>query len=88
MGTLTLQDYKDLIEQKLGIHDTLLVEHFRIIPNKTKLTKKFIKTNFLDDLFEYHLGKPVFKTRLLSIVAELTNRQLLTGHYHFEKREA
>jgi len=83
---MNLNEYKDLIESKLDIKDTLLVDGSKIVPNKAKLTKKAIKDLMIDDLFEYHMGKLVFKNRLMSFVAEITDRKVLTGHYFFELR--
>jgi len=83
---MNLNEYKDLIESKLDIKDALLVDESKIVPNKAKLTKKAIKDLMIDDLFEYHMGKLVFKNRLMSFVAEITDRKVLTGHYFFELR--
>lgn len=83
---MTITDYKQLIETRLGISNALLLDGTKLIPNKALLTKAYIKTNLLDDLFQYHNGKLVFTNRLLHLVAELTNRQVLTGHYHLEMR--
>ena len=84
---MNLNDYKELIENKLDIKNHLLLEDNKLIPNKLLITKSYIKKYLLDDLFEYHLGKLVFKNRLLHAVGEITNRQVVCSHYFLELRE-
>ena len=81
-----LEVYRDLIESRLDIKGALLISDNAIIPNGQFLTKGNIKRLMIDDLFEYHDRKLVFKNRLMSFVGEITDRKLLTGHYKFEMR--
>ena len=82
---IVLRTFKDLIESKLGLEGMLLMANDCIlVPNDKILTRKFIKENCLDDLFEYHSNTLIFKNRMLSLVSEITGRKLKTGHYFFE----
>lgn len=84
---MNLQAWLELIELKLGIQGMLKIHNGKIIiPNDDVLTKKFIKENHLDDLFEFHSKTLVFKTRFLHLVGEITDRKVLTGHYFLELR--
>lgn len=82
----TLETFLEIIESRLDIKNCLKIENNTIIPNKTLLTKKYIKEHFLDDLFQYHEGKLIFSNRFMSFVSEITDRKVLTGHYSLELR--
>ena len=84
---MTLIEYKELIETRLDIKDALLIENDVIIPNKDFLSKKRIKDNQWEDLFQFHINKKLYFTnRMKHFVAEITDRKLLTGNYYFEVR--
>ncbi len=85
MSDYTLAQYKDLIEIKLDIGDFLEIVDNKIIPNR-RITNKIIKDTYTDDLFQLHNRKIVFTNRFMSLVGEITNRQVLCGHYSLELR--
>lgn len=84
---MDIVEYKELIEDKLDIKGTLLIQDDKIIPNKALLTKRYIKDSCLDDLFKYHVNNKVYMTnRLMSFVGDITDRQVLTDRYYMELR--
>jgi hypothetical protein len=83
---LELQTYLELIEKRLAIEGCLTIFDDKIIPSKS-LTKKEIKLKMWDDLFQFHDRKLIFTNRFMSFVADITDRKVLTGHYHLELRK-
>lgn len=79
----TLAQYKNIIEKRLDIADTIEIVDNKIVPSK-RLTNKIIKDMFIDDLFQIHNRKVIFTNRFMSLVGEITNRQVLCGHYSLE----
>jgi len=77
-----LEDYKNLIEARLDLKGFLKIEGDKIIPNRAVLKdKKTIVKYLVDDLFEFHFNKLVFKARFMNFVGEITDRKIKTGHY-------
>ena len=82
----TLNDYKNLIETRLGFIDILKIENDRLIPSE-KITKEFIKNTHSDDLFDLFSGKAFFSYRFMKIVGEITDNKLKTGYQFLEIRK-
>lgn len=87
MKNSDLHEYLKLIETRLDIMNTLTIRENKIVPNYEVLNKTLIKENSWDDLFSYHKGKLIFTNRFMTFVGEITDRKVLTGHYHLELRE-
>lgn len=82
-----LQYYKDLIESELDILNCLVIRDGKMIANSEILaTNKIIESLSLDDLFSWYRGKLIFSNRFLSLVSEITDRQVLCSHYFLELR--
>lgn len=78
---MTIQQYKECLEGTLDIRDCLIVVGDKILPNKSKLTRHYVKKNSLDDLFEHRGINIVFTNRFLCLVDEITGKRLTTGRY-------
>lgn len=85
---MNLQEFKELIETRLDIPETLTIEDHRIIPKGNKLTRNYIRDHHLDDLFSFHEGVVYFTNRFMTFVGEITDRQVLTSHYFMILRDA
>lgn len=75
-----MKDILETIENRLDIKGTLDLKNGTIVPS-SKLNKKMIKDMHIDDLFQYHNKQYVFTNRFMSLVGELFDRKVRTGHY-------
>lgn len=80
---ITLLEAKNLIEKKLGIENTLKIVGEAIYPNEEFLSIKYVMDSYLDDLFDYRDGKPIFTRRMLGLALEITDDRLIVGTSHF-----